>query len=883
MQVPASDLPANLVPQDDLPTSPTQVPSTSNEVPQDDLPGGAQPAPRNTVPNPIATPHTYDSAITSASSTYGIDPRVLQAVGMQESRLGTGAGYNANTGRDAGGNLGVSPFQLDPASGLSKDTLARAAQDPSYAARLSAQMLQRNLKASNGNLREALSMYNSGSRHSSQGLAYADSVLSFMNQDQPLIQHQDLITKLKHDSAQVQRKLSRGVPLDKALAHTSTLKPLHRLEVRGSNAWDWVRHHPFTEAMDILGAPQRAVGGALHEVANQHGPETVEAFKQQLHHVWDYVFNPTEHNQEKTTSGLGEVVNRIAGHRVVPSHTDIDNYVHRQTRIPSAIRPYVAGIARAGVDFTQQTLTDPMMIDGVGRGLIHLGSHVPSAVAHAALATARTMGIAQHFPHLPMVHQAAEAARDLFGVRRDLTRAGFTSKGHKVRLAIENAELNRAESDFAADRAASHSAEESAQRILGYVHQHGNAHKSSLAAEALGVSPHASPTGHIAVANMPNMLEKIHGMNPQEREAFLIKVRKQIAKKEVNRQTKAIISKHPDLYTGGQRELDKLDLQDNSPIFKALKGVEKNNPLASLADLGKKAILWNPMPHGLVNVGTLAYQAGGIPAVMRGFAHMTGKTNQPLLNRLRDMGALSEYSNTAKTTIGKKSNEILHKMEYGWRAGLLEQLDKKLGPSAPGSVEEFLKGHMISNHVGDYRNQSAFVHMFKALGGPFVAFRLGIVPQQFLRTMKEKPSRIINQIRGNQDIQNNRQGKRKNELIQGGPTEDMLKLLTDPRAFFASPSTSGVLGEFLSSSSSLHGGLLERGIDLAKAYIPGASDISKLGEVMQGSTMPEQKMSIVDKLMGAVESEFLNMYYKKKETTKQVKASKGRIRRDVTI
>src|SRR6266550_2555854 len=773
MQVPASDLPANLVPQDDLPTSPTQVPSTSNEVPQDDLPGGAQPAPRNTVPNPIATPHTYDSAITSASSTYGIDPRVLQAVGMQESRLGTGAGYNANTGRDAGGNLGVSPFQLDPASGLSKDTLARAAQDPSYAARLSAQMLQRNLKASNGNLREALSMYNSGSRHSSQGLAYADSVLSFMNQDQPLIQHQDLITKLKHDSAQVQRKLSRGVPLDKALAHTSTLKPLHRLEVRGSNAWDWVRHHPFTEAMDILGAPQRAVGGALHEVANQHGPETVEAFKQQLHHVWDYVFNPTEHNQEKTTSGLGEVVNRIAGHRVVPSHTDIDNYVHRQTRIPSAIRPYVAGIARAGVDFTQQTLTDPMMIDGVGRGLIHLGSHVPSAVAHAALATARTMGIAQHFPHLPMVHQAAEAARDLFGVRRDLTRAGFTSKGHKVRLAIENAELNRAESDFAADRAASHSAEESAQRILGYVHQHGNAHKSSLAAEALGVSPHA-----------------------------------------------------------------------------------------------------------LVNVGTLAYQAGGIPAVMRGFAHMTGKTNQPLLNRLRDMGALSEYSNTAKTTIGKKSNEILHKMEYGWRAGLLEQLDKKLGPSAPGSVEEFLKGHMISNHVGDYRNQSAFVHMFKALGGPFVAFRLGIVPQQFLRTMKEKPSRIINQIRGNQDIQNNRQGKRKNELIQGGPTEDMLKLLTDPRAFFASPSTSGVLGEFLSSSSSLHGGLLERGIDLAKAYIPGASDISKLGEVMQGSTMPGQKMSIVDKLMGAVESEFLNMYYKKKETTKQVKASKGRIRRD---
>src|SRR5271155_1205356 len=50
-------------------------------------------------PNPIHTPHTFDAIINTTSAKIGINPRVMQAIGMQESGLGAGGNYNAATGR----------------------------------------------------------------------------------------------------------------------------------------------------------------------------------------------------------------------------------------------------------------------------------------------------------------------------------------------------------------------------------------------------------------------------------------------------------------------------------------------------------------------------------------------------------------------------------------------------------------------------------------------------------------------------------------------------------------------------------------------------------------------------------------------------------------
>jgi hypothetical protein len=742
----------------------------------------------------------------------------MQAIGMQESGLGTGGNYNAATGRDRDSNQGVSPWQLDPASGIPKAQLDRAAKDPAYAAELSANMMKRNLAATGGNLREALSMYNSGSRTSTVGLAYADSVIRQMGGDEKLHHNPTLIEKIRHDTATIIHAVAHSQPITaKTMGHLQTTKPLHDLEVRGLQAWNEMRHHPVDAVMNVLGGLQRAVGGTLHEVAeidktpDAPAPEMLHQYQQALHHVWDYVFNPTEKNQEKTTSGLGEAVNQaasdITGHKVnvIPSHAQIDRYVRNTLHSPAVMTPYINNILMTAEDLGQQVITGGG--SHIGEGLMHIGLHAPAAVARAAHGLAQSMGIAHLFPHLPILAKAHEALADAFVSRRDLDKAGLTAEGKKVRLAVENKHLN---------------------------------------------------------AN-PNDIHK--------------------ARKDANAEFSALASQSPGrFHAGTAASLRKLGVQDNSDVHRAMRMVEKVNPLVKVANLGKKTILWNPIPHGLVNVGTLTYQAGGMGAVFSGFKHMV--QHDPVVEkRLGEMGAMQDYSAPVNSKFLQASNDLLHRMEVGWRAGLLEQLDKKLGSSAPGSAEEYLKGHLISNRVGDYRNQSAFVKMFQALGGPFVAFGLGIVPQQFLKTLEKNPARVWSFLQAQHDIQNNLLGKKKNTLEINNPTTDALKFFSDPVHYMTSPSRTGPLAELFNlkeeEDQSKYRGLGEIGLDLAKAYVPGLEDIGKAVGSLTGTNMPGQKMSLADRLADVIEESFLNMFYQKAEKPKLMRAERRKIQKEV--
>jgi Transglycosylase SLT domain len=759
-------------------------------------------------PNPIHTPHTFDAVINSVAGKTGLNPRIMQAIGMQESGLGAGANYNATTGRDKDSNAGVSPWQLDPASGISKDKLDRAAKDPAYAAELSANMMKQNMKATGGNLREALSMYNSGSRTSTQGLAYADSVLHFMGDDDAILHSPSLVEKVKHDAVALQHAVTHGTLSPKTFAGLQTTKPLHDLEVKGLEAWDEIRHHPVDATLNVLGTLQRGIGGTLHEISTlKPGDLDPEKMQQHLHNIWDMVFNPTPKNQEKSTAGLGEAVNKIAGRTIVPSHMQIDSWVRNGLHAPKVIQPYVDGVLEAGEDITEQTLTGGP--GEIGRGLMHIGMQAPGLVARAAHGVAEAMGIAKHFDHLGLVSKAHTALADAFVARRDLDRAGLTEVGKKVRLAVENKHLN------------------------------------------------ANP-------------DDIHA-----------------ATRDANREFEALSRAQPGkLHTGDPKALKKLGVQDNSDMFLAMRTFEKHNPLTKLAELGRKAILWNPIPHGLINVGTLSYMAGGIPAVISGFRHMIAPV-EGVAERLSKMGGMQDYVDPTNNKFLKAGNDLLHRMEVGWRSGLLEQLDKKLGPSAPGSVEEYLKGHLISNRVGDYRNQSAFVKMFQALGGPFVAFGLGIVPQQFLKTLKEDPHRVYTMLQSMHDVQNDRQGKRRNTLEFENPMTAATKLFSDPVHYMSSPSRVGGIAELFDlkdeEDESKYKGLGQRAIDLAQAYIPGAEALGKAATAIGGKAMPGQKMSLADKLADVVEEEFMNMFYQKATKPKVLRAAKKKISKEVGI
>lgn len=763
-------------------------------------------------PNPIHTPHTFDAQINTVSSKFGLNPRIMQAIGMQESGLGTGSNYNAATGRDKDGNQGVSPWQLDPASGIPRAQLDKAAKDPAYAAALSAKMMKQNLAATGGNLREALSMYNSGSRTSSVGLAYADSVLRQMGNDDQLLGSPSLIEKVKHDAKALTHAVTNGHPITaKTMGHLQTTKPLHDLEVKGIQSWNEIRHHPVEAVSHALGLLSGAVGTELHQsVVNPTGLDP-HKMQEHLHAIWDYVFNPTPKREEQATAGLGEAVNRVgeivSGHKttIVPSHMQIDNFVRKNLHTPKVLQPYVESLLKTGEDITEQTLTGGP--GAIGRGLMHIGLHAPSVVARAAHGVAESMGIAKHFDHLQVLSKAHTALADAFVARRDLDRAGLTKKGKEIRLAVENKHINA---------------------------------------------------------------------NPDDVHA---------ATKAANAEFAQLSKQHPgELHTGDSAKLKKLGLQDNSNMFRAMRIAEAANPLVNLAKLGKKAILWNPIPHGLVNVGTLTYQAGGLPAVFSGFKHMI-KPAEGVEERLSSMGGMQDYVDPTNNVLLKGSNDLLHRMEVGWRSGLLEQLDKKLGPSVPGSAEEYLKGHLISNRVGDYRNQSAFVKTFQALGGPFVAFGLGIVPQQFLKTLKEDPDRIYKLLQTQQDIQSNRQGNRKNTLDFSNPTTDAAKFFTDPVHYLASPSRTGPISELFNlkeeEDQSKYEGLGQRGIDLANAYIPGLEAIGKTAGALEGVNMPGQKMSIVDRLADVVEEEFLNMFYQKPTKPKVARAEKKKISKEI--
>ena len=124
--------------------------------------------------------------IASAAQRYGLDPQLLAAVAAQETG-GPGANGGHNEVGDGGHGRGL--FQIDDR--WHDFAKSAAAMDPAQNADYAAGMLSGLLKRYGGNVKEALSAYNSGSPNAKgtsttwgdgQTLDYADSVLRHYQQ-----------------------------------------------------------------------------------------------------------------------------------------------------------------------------------------------------------------------------------------------------------------------------------------------------------------------------------------------------------------------------------------------------------------------------------------------------------------------------------------------------------------------------------------------------------------------------------------------------------------------------------------------------------------------------------------------------------------------------
>jgi hypothetical protein len=261
--------------------------------------------------------------------------------------------------------------------------------------------------------------------------------------------------------------------------------------------------------------------------------------------------------------------------------------------------------------------------------------------------------------------------------------------------------------------------------------------------------------------------------------------------------------------------------------------------------------------------------------------------------RLLEGGGMQQYTHEVDQSgqvkklgiadkFSQKSNELLHRMEVGWRSGLLDQLDKKLGPSAPGSVEEYLKHHLVNDRAGDYRNQSALVKSFQALGGPFVSFGLGIVPQQFIKTLEANPQRIVNFLNAQKDWQKTKAGK--NQTFST-PLNEALAFFSDPVHYVTGGSRMGGIAELfnLKEDEDEHRfkGLGQYGIDLATAYVPGLEDIGKVIKSSTEQSPSGGKSNLADMLFDVIEQTFLNMGHETPEKPKIARANKKKISKEV--
>jgi hypothetical protein len=123
----------------------------------------------------------YGAQIAQAARSHGLDPKLLAAIAAQETG-GPGSSSGNNIVGDGGHGHGV--FQIDDRTWSFAST--PAAMDPAKNADAAASILQDDLSRYGGNVKAALSAYNSGSPTATgttttwgdgQTLGYADSVM----------------------------------------------------------------------------------------------------------------------------------------------------------------------------------------------------------------------------------------------------------------------------------------------------------------------------------------------------------------------------------------------------------------------------------------------------------------------------------------------------------------------------------------------------------------------------------------------------------------------------------------------------------------------------------------------------------------------------------
>lgn len=221
-------------------------------------------------------------------------------------------------------------------------------------------------------------------------------------------------------------------------------------------------------------------------------------------------------------------------------------------------------------------------------------------------------------------------------------------------------------------------------------------------------------------------------------------------------------------------------------------------------NLGSMSVQLDPLPHGVRNLGLLTFVAHG-PIT---FGHMMGYAAKGFsgveMKRLSDLGlAHADYLRENMTgplgPLFRGDAKVLNRLELASRMANLKALDREWGASMTMG-DEYKKARQVARDVGDYRNAALIVRVLQAMGGPFVAFRVGTVPAAVGRAILKRPGNVEGVIRAQDDLNSNDRtlpgpfAGSPIELQGGGPVLDALKAGITPVQYGTSPSTMGPLG-----------------------------------------------------------------------------------------
>lgn len=279
-----SGLPAGLTPVDNTPAMPSGLTPVSQDLPKGLTPVSNQKVTFNT------SAHDYDQIIADATKNTKLDPQLLRAVGDQESGLGHSASYDPTTGLSkTPGNQGHGIFQADPASGTSKEDLARAAKDPQFAAQLASKMLSSNL-GKYGNTRDALAAYNAGDPHSKKGQEYADAVLARFHKLDPLKLANSVPAPRPAEASMVASitDATKGV--------AGARGAINNVKAGVGETMDEARRHPANALLNTLSIAQRPTVAIAGDLLNGNW-KSLDGLKKTFGDAWQAVVDP-ESNQK---------------------------------------------------------------------------------------------------------------------------------------------------------------------------------------------------------------------------------------------------------------------------------------------------------------------------------------------------------------------------------------------------------------------------------------------------------------------------------------------------------------------------------------------------------------------------------------------------------